>query len=1151
MRAWFGLAIVSVLGLRVATAADGKIDFGRDVEPLLKRSCVTCHSETLPQAGLALTTRAAALKGGSSGAALVPGDPAASLLLKRVAGALDLPRMPMGLPPLSDGEIALLKQWITEGASWPEPATAAAAASVKASGSSRGPDFVRDIQPIFSNRCERCHGSDLQRSQLRLDSRAAALRGGLSGKVIVPGRSAESLLVQHLTGSLKPRMPFDGPPLPSDELTRIRAWIDAGAPGPAEDAPKERKHWAYVKPVRVEPPAVTNGAWVKNPIDAFVLARLEKEGWKPSPEATKEALLRRLSLDIVGLPPTLSEIDGFLTDASKDAYEKVVDRLLASPHYGERWARPWLDLARYADTNGYEKDRRRTAWKYRDWVIDAFNKDMPFNQFTIEQIAGDMLKDATVDQQIATGFHRNTLLNQEGGIDVEEARWETLVDRVNTTSAVWLGSTMGCAQCHNHKYDPFSQKDYYRMMAFFDNADYKVQGVGDAVMDKWIIEPDLELATPEQAKKLAPLRVEAEGLRAELANKDLDAELLAYERTLSGVPPRWTPLEPVRFSAQSGAALARKADQSLLVSGEKIPDKDVYTVTLRAPLTGITALRLDAIPDPSLPSKGPGRASSGAFVLTRFGLKRGNQAIALARAAADVNEDGRDAALAIDSQPGTGWGVTAEAEMAKPHYLIVGLQKALTAEPGSAAGGGVPTAATLTVTLESERGFPFSQSTLGRFRVSATNAANPWGGVPVPESVGVILKTARSSRSDDQKKALVAWFRPVAPSLDGARDRVARIDQAIADMKVVTAQVMRERPGFERPSTPLRIRGSYMSPGERQYAAVPAFLPPLPESQLPNRLGLARWLVDEENPLPARVTVNRLWEQVFGRGLVLTSEDFGSQGEPPTHPELLDWLATEFVKQDWSVKKIVRLMVTSATYRQSSRTSAEQTERDPYNRLLGRGPRFRVEAETVRDLTLSVSGLLSSKVGGPSVFPDQPDGVWDNPYSSDKWTLSEGEDRYRRSLYTFVRRTAPYPMLTTFDAPSREFCTVRRVRTNTPLQALTTLNDPAFFAAARALAGRALKEAGPSPEERAAHAFRLSTSRTPGANDLAPLVRFYREQEARFAADPAAAGAVAGAPVPPGSPAGDDGREPTLAEKAAWTMVANVVLNLDETLTKE
>ena len=662
-------------------SADSKIDFARDVEPVLKRTCVTCHSETLPQAGLALTTRAGALKGGASGPAIVPGDPGTSLLVKRIGASPGLPRMPMGLPALTDAEVAMLRQWVAEGASWPEP--------VAMAGSKSGPDFARDVQPIFQNRCVRCHGAELQKSQLRLDSRTGALRGGLSGKVVVPGRSADSLLVQRLVGAIKPRMPFEGPPLPAAEVARIRAWIDAGAPGPVEAAEaREKKHWAYVKPQRPELPSVRNAAWVRNPIDAFVLARLETEGIAPSAEASKETLIRRVSLDLVGLPPTLAEVDAFLADGSKDAYDKVVDRLLASPHYGERWARPWLDLARYADTNGYEKDRRRTAWKYRDFVIDAFNKDMSFRDFTIDQIAGDMLKDPTVEQRIATGFHRNTLLNQEGGIDVEEARFETLVDRVNTTSAVWLGSTMGCAQCHNHKYDPFSQKDYYRMLAFFDNADYHVQGVGEEVMDKWIVEPDLELTTPEQAAKVAALRGEAERLHGDLKSKDLEAELLAYERAGAAPPPSWTPLEPVKSSARSGATLTRKTDQSLLVSGDPIPDKDVYTVTFRVPLAGITALRIDAIPDPSLPSKGPGRASSGAFVLTSVALKQGNRPIALARAAADVSEDGRQAALAIDSQAATGWGVTGETEMGKPHFLVVGLEKPWSAPAAPAAAGG-------------------------------------------------------------------------------------------------------------------------------------------------------------------------------------------------------------------------------------------------------------------------------------------------------------------------------------------------------------------------------------------------------------------------------------------------------------------------------
>ena len=1015
------------------------------------------------------------------------------------------------------------------------------------------PDFVKDIQPIFQSRCTTCHGADEQKNQLRLDSYTGAVRGGMSGKVIVPGHSGDSLLVQHISGTLEPRMPFEKPPLPDDEIARIAAWIDAGASGPSKDGNAEVTHWAYVKPKRPEPPTVTNAAWVRNPIDRFVLARLEKEGLSPSPEASKEILIRRVTLDLTGLPPTLAEMDAFLANDSPDAYEKVVDRLLASPHYGERWARPWLDLARYADTNGYEKDRRRVAWKYRDWVIDAFNKDMPFNQFTIEQIAGDMLKGATIDQKIATGFHRNTLLNQEGGIDVEEARWETLVDRVNTTASVWLGSTLNCAQCHNHKYDPFSQKDYYRMLAFFDNVDYRIQGKGEVVMDKWIVEPDLELTTPVLAEKRAALRAEAERLESDVQARNLDIELEKYERAIAGPAPRWIPLEPIRYSAKSGATLKRQPDGSLLVSG-KPADGDTYSITVRAPLDGTTALKLEALPDASLPGNGPGRGNYGAFVLTGFAAKAAKRSIAFAGAGADLN-DGGTAALAIDGQADTGWGVTGESDAARPHFIIFNLRRPLigSATPSSSTGSPVRPASTITVTLDFERGWPYLQSSLGRFRMLATTAANPWGGLPVPDTITPILRTARNSRTDQQKKGLLSWFRPLAASLDRPRDRIRQIEREMTDMNVVTAPVMQERATFERPSTPLRKRGSYMSPGERLYAATPAFLPPLRDTLPANRLGLAYWLVDEDNPLTARVTVNRFWEQLFGRGLVLTSEDFGTQGEPPTHPDLLDWLATDFVRQNWSMKAIHRLMVTSATYRQSSRVTPALLERDPDNRLLARGPRFRVEAEIVRDLSLAVSGLLSSKLGGPSVFPEQPDGIWDIPYNDDRWVQSEEEDKYRRSLYTFIRRTAPYPMLTTFDAPSREFCTVRRVRTDTPLQALTTLNDPAFFAAARALADRALHEAGPEPESRASYAFRLCTGRRPSPDEIAPLLRFYRDQSTRFIADRAAAESVAGSfgDLVESHSANGHSDVVTLAERAAWTMVANVVLNLDETLTKE
>jgi hypothetical protein len=953
----------------------------------------------------------------------------------------------------------------------------------------------------------------------------------MSGKVVIPGDGPGSPLFQRITGVLQPSMPFEGPPLPAEEIARIKAWIEAGAPGPVDQEPPDKRHWAYRKPVRPAPPAVADTAWIRNPIDRFVLARLEHEGLAPAPEADRETLIRRLSLDLVGLPPTLAEVDAFLADSSPDAYEKVVDRLLASPHYGERWARPWLDLARYADTNGYEKDRRRSAWMYRDWVIDALNQDLSFREFTIQQIAGDMLGGATPEQKIATGFHRNTLLNQEGGIDVEEARWETLVDRVNTPASTWLGSTLACAQCHNHKFDPFSQKDYYRMLAFFDNADYRVEGLGEVVKDKWIVEPELELAPHQVLSRRDALKAEAEALKKQIDSSDLRAELAAWERALGSASPTWTVLRPVRSVSAYAASLETMNDGSLLVSGAAA-DKDTYTVTARMPRGGITAFRLEALPDPSLPASGSGRSSSGNFVLTRLGVRTGTGPVSLTRAAADFSEDGKSIAQAIDDADDSGWGV--DGQQGRAHTAI------FLPAPPIATGGST----TLTFTLEHNG--PTPKAALGRFRLSATSSSKAWGGFQVPEEIRKVLDTPPGARTAEQTKTLTDYFRPLAASLEVARARQVQVRRALEAIQIPTAMVMGDRAGVDRPSTALRMRGSYMSPGERVYAATPAFLPPIPEGRPPNRLGLAYWLVDEENPLTARVAVNRFWEQLFGRGLVLTSEDFGTQGEPPTHPELLDWLATTFTSQGWSMKKVQRLMATSATYRQSSRVTPALIERDPYNRLLARGPRFRVEAETVRDIALAVSGLLSQKVGGPSVFPDQPDGVWDNPYSKDKWTRSEGEDRYRRSLYTFIRRTAPYPMLTTFDAPSREFCTVRRVRTNTPLQALTTLNDPAFFAAAKALAERVLHEAEGQPEARAVHAFRLGTARRPSATELASLLGFYREEAARFATDAAAARMIADAAV-----GAEDHGVATPAEKAAWTMVASVVLNLDETLTKE
>jgi hypothetical protein len=992
------------------------------------------------------------------------------------------------------------------------------------------PSEPAPVQAIFAARCVRCHGPAEQKHGLRLDSHGALLAGGVGGPVIAPGHSAQSELVRRILGQARPRMPYREPPLPAAEIATIRAWIDAGAPGPSEAKAAAKPeasagpqaHWAYVKPIRPDAPVVTLKEWVKTPIDAFVLARLEKEGLAPSPEASRETLLRRVSLDLTGLPPTPQEIDAFLADPGPDAYEKVVDRLLASPHYGERSARPWLDLARYADTHGYEKDRRRTAWKWRDWVIAAFNADMPFRQFTIEQMAGDMLEKAGPDQRIATGFHRNTLLNQEGGIDVEEARWETLVDRVNTTATVWLGSTLACAQCHNHKFDPFSQKDYYRMLAFFDNGEYRIQGEGPKVTDRWIVEPELELATPAQAarKKTLEEQIGRVKERLETATPALAAAQAAWERERTGSPATWTALRPATARSAGGATLDVAEDGSVTVSGPNV-DHDTYMLGARVPAAGITALRIEAIGEP--PRGTPGRSDYGAFLVTRLAVDAAPpgarlRSVPLARAEADSDAS---AAGLLDQDADTGWGGS---DPNRSYAAVIGSRAPI--GPGRIA-----------ITLEHRGKQP--RHNLRRFRLSVTSSPHPWAGLALPERLRSIVSVAEARRSEEQRKELAEYYRSLSPALEPDRRKLRALRKELADLDIPTAMVLREKAGGERPSTPLRDRGSFTAPGEPVYAAVPAALHPLPDSAMPNRLGLARWLMDEKNPLTPRVTMNRIWEQYFGRGLVETTEDFGTQGERPSHPELLDWLATEFLQQGTRLKPMHRLIVLSATYRQSSRSTPELRDRDPYNRLLARGPRFRVEAEMVRDIALSVSGLLSGKVGGPSVFPFQPEGIWDNPYSDDYWRMSEGEDRYRRGLYTFTRRTAPYPGLTVFDAPSREYCTARRVRTNTPLQALTTLNDPVFFEAARALAARTLKEAPAPAEERAAHAFRLCTARRPEPSELAPLLSFEEAQLARFRADREAAQAVAGVQ------SGD------AAELAAWTMVANVLLNLDETLTKE
>ncbi|MCC6677590.1 MAG: PSD1 domain-containing protein [Phycisphaerales bacterium] len=1006
-------------------------------------------------------------------------------------------------------------------------------------------DFTRDIQPLLARRCYGCHAGEKPEAGLNLTTREAALRGGKSGlPAIVPGKSGDSRLVRLIThqepGKL---MPPKGGALDEAQVALIRGWIDRGADWGDPSAAGEHWHWAYRAPARPGIPAVRRTEWPQNPIDYFVLARLENAGLGPSVEADKETLIRRVSLDLTGLPPTPAEIDDFLADNSPTAYEKVVERLLTSPRYGERWARPWLDLARYADTNGYEKDNRRSIWPYRDWVISALNRDLPFDQFTIQQLAGDLLPNVTLDQQVATGFCRNTMTNEEGGVDPEEFRVEAILDRVNTVSSVWLGSTVSCAQCHDHKFDPISQREYYQLFAFFnqDEPDFKNHQFGvDAAG------PMVDATAPEDRRRLEDLRARAESTKRTIEERagQLGDEQGRWEAEQAGLQPKWATLEPITVRSAAGATLEVGPGGVIRATGED-PASDTYTIEARTDLPVLTGLRLELLPDDSRPGGFVGRSGHGNIVLSRFevaiisGPGREEMPISIATAVADHEQSaGSDDAnawlisYAVDGDPATGgWAIGPEYD--KPHAAVVQFDKPAGAGPG----------AVLKVTLAQEYG---GRHTISRLRILGTNGPSPAACAPLNPAVAAGLAVARDQRTPEQAGAIAAHYRRVAPALIPLRQELEETNRRIAGIATANTLVMRKQ--SESRETHVHIKGTFRNPGDAVRAGTPAALHKPATDLRPDRLGLAQWIMDPANPLTARVTVNRLWEQYFGRGIVETSDDFGTQGDAPSHPELLDWLATEFPRRGWSLKAMHRLIATSATYRQASGGEgvplANSYERDPENRLLARGPRFRVEAEMVRDIALAASGLLSPKVGGPSVFPPQPPGTWTMIYSNDRWVESQGEDRHRRGLYTFWRRTSPYPTFATFDAPSREITCARRPRTTTPLQALTTMNDPAFVEAAAALARRMIDEAGPDSGSRLVLGFRLCTGRRPDAAELARLRMLIDQQLARYETDESAARSLSGAGT------AGSGRAYGEAETAAWTVVANVLLNLDETLTK-
>jgi len=1055
---------------------------------------------------------------------------------------------------------------------WVSPSEAAAGEPAADKPAGETVDFAGDVFPILMSRCAYCHGPDEQEGQLRVDARAKVFGGGVSGPSVVKGKPEESILYQRVAGlGDEDRMPADDDPLSDEQIALIKKWIEQGAPWPdgvGEDVAID-KHWAYEKPVRPELPEVEHKAWPRNPIDHFVLAKLEAEGIEPAPPADKAKLLRRVYLDLTGLPPSVEQIDAFLADESEDAYERVVDRLLASKHYGERWARPWLDAARYADSNGYQADQYREVWPYRDWVIDAMNADMPFDQFTIQQIAGDLLPDASVQQKIATGFHRQTTCNVEAGVDPEENRVNQILDRVNTTGTVWLGSTIECAQCHNHPYDPFNQKDYYRLYAFFNNTPMEVKHTSRTTYDFYGPKMDVPLegdVTDKQRalkKKFEQARRGYEQRMDELiANQDAwEEKILAKwkqqkQRAETEKSP-WQVVDVVEFKSSGGASHEVLDDGSVLISGAR-PDKDTYTLVAKTGLSKITAFKLEALTDPSLPGKGPGRhhPERPNFVLHEFDVKarpesappKDARPVKLHSAWADYSQSKYGVSGAIDGDPKTGWAI--HQEFHKPHVATF-----RTVEPAGFEDGTV-----LHITMPQNHG---GTRTLGRFRISVCEGEPPAAESPpeqrIPDAIVDIIQTPPASRDEALIDKLREYYLTRQPDLMKLEDELESLKEQLGEESAATTLVMVE---MDKPrQTRMFRRGDFLSPMDKVTPGTPASLHPLPgqDSGQVNRLNLARWLVSDENPLTARVQVNRWWSQIFGRGLVRTVEDFGTQADPPSHPQLLDWLAVEFMHPSvsfsrsgnedesanpWSMKHIHKLIVMSATYQQDSRITPQLLKRDPNNVLLARGPRFRLAAEAIRDNALSISGLLSRKLGGPPVYPPQPSGIWRHVgRNAPKYKTDTGEDRYRRGIYVIWRRSAPYPSFVNFDAPDRAACVVGRTRTNTPLQALTLLNDEAYVEMSWAFARRIATEPKEmNNRERIVWAWRTAVGRRPKDAEADYLLSIYQQQQERFTQDAAAASKLIDKQQVPEGVQQD--------ELAAWFYVANILLNLDETITK-
>ena len=1003
-------------------------------------------------------------------------------------------------------------------------------------------------------KCYACHGPDeaSREAGLRLDDRAEAIDFG----AIVPMDASASEMMRRIASNDPDEVmppPHAGEPLDDSQRERFASWINDGA--------KYERHWAFVPPKSPPIPQIQTDRndhgrafGGRNPIDAFIAARADANGLAMSSSASRYDLVRRLYLDLIGIPPTPAQADAWVQSDRVDAYPRLVDRLLASPRYGERFARPWLDLARYADTNGYEKDRPRTVWPYRDWVIASLNDDVPFDQFSIDQLAGDMRPDATTEQLIATGFHRNTMLNEEGGIDPLEFRYHAVVDRVATTGTIWMGLSTGCAQCHTHKYDPITHTDYFALFALLNNADEPDLTItdDDAALRRGEMQREIDRLTDGLAERFPP--DDAGGTVAQRRSRNLQRSFERWVERIRRSSPPWIVVEPTAM--QTNLPYLRVQDDGSVLSTGDITKRDTFTLTfdlsvLPASDQPIRAIRLEALPDDRLPAGGPGRAyyegRRGDFFLSEFNVTVDGDPVALVDpshsfAKLSVGSGKADAANVIDGEGSTGWS-TSGGE-GKPHEMVLRFDRPLERD-------GV-----MEVSMLFERHFAAS---LGRFRISVTGQTDASASA-VPDSLrrdlirsATSVSDAIGSNADERlREALLRYYLSVAPEIAGPRAAIEKLRRRMPPP--TRTLVMRSRPADHRRVTHRHHRGEYLNPREVVTPGVPAFLRRDGAENPRDRLELARWLVSRDNPMVARAVVDRAWRSFFGRGLHSAPDDFGTQSDPPTHPDLIDALAVGLIESGWSIKWLHRKIVTSATYRQSSIATADVRRRDPENRHFARGPRFRVPAESVRDAMLSASGLLVDRMGGPGVRPPQPAGVTEAAYGSPKWPAAEGENRYRRSIYTFTKRTAPFAASAIFDAPSGEVCVARRDRSNTPLQALTLLNDEMFLEMARGLVGDVIaKHPDAQTRELTRRIVRRLLTRPPSETELRAITNYFQTQRERLRSGELDAAAILAS--------ANDGPDTSLlsesdpalmseSDAAAWVLVARAVMNLDEAITK-